>query len=171
MDINETSLTRVWQHASSDRPFAILTAFRGEYTKAENIARNKTLAASIRNDGFGFCYLDGFWVENQGTDQEVHVSEDIMFVIGDEHTDSRFLNKMIQYGKKFDQDGVLVKPRNGTHIYDQHGDKIFTIGELKPNKAGEMYSRLRGSPDRTFVFESEHDDLGWFQRLAGINIQ
>jgi len=112
-------------------------------------------------------WVGGFWVENAGTADEIHVSEDSIFVVG-EMPDDLFLLRMIDLGRKYDQDGVLVKTRDGTKIYDQRGDIIADIGTLKPNKIADAYSKLRNS-DNTFVFEDVRDDMGWIMRLAGIN--
>jgi len=167
--INEASLSRVWQHAESDRPIALLTAFRGEYDRDENVRRNKELAATIRKMGYGFFFVDGYWIENQGTPEEVHVSEDSIFVIAPEGTDEKFRAQMIELGSKYNQDGVLVKDKDGAKIYTGSGDVYDEVGTLSPGKAGEIYTRLRNNKkSNTFVFESERDDLGWLQRLAGI---
>ncbi len=165
--LQEASLNRVWQHFNSDRPFAIVTAFRGEYSRDENVQRNKELAATVRNMGYGFFYLDGFWVENEGTDKEQHVSEDSLFIIGKEGQDDIFVRDMVHLGKEYDQDGVLVKTIDGVKIYDKNGNPMFDIGNFTPNKAGEAYSKLRHGKG-TFIFESERDDIGFIQRLAGI---
>lgn len=165
----ETSLGRVWQHAKSDRPIAILTAFRGEYDHETNLKRNKELAAKIRNLGYGFFFVDGYWIENAGTDKEIHVAEDSIFVVAPIDSDESFKNHMIGLGNTYEQEGVLLKTTDGTKIYDQDGEVIADIGTLKPSKMGDMYTRLRNNKkSNTFVFESERDDIGWIQRLAGI---
>lgn len=167
--LNEASLSRVWQHAESDRPIALLTAFRGEFDREQNVRRNKELAATIRKLGYGYFFVDGYWIENQGTAEEVHVSEDSIFVIAPEGSDEKFRNQMVQLGAKYNQDGVLIKDKDGAKIYEKDGSVMFDVGTLKPGKAGEIYTRLRNNKkSNTFVFESERDDLGWLQRLAGI---
>lgn len=168
-NLKEASLSRVWQHAQSDRPIALLTAFRGEYDKEENVRRNKELAATIRKLGYGYFFVDGYWIENQGTPEEVHVAEDSIFVIAPEGSDEKFRSQMISLGDKYNQDGVLVKDRDGAKVYDKQGGVIFDVGTLQPGKAGDIYTRLRNNKkSNTFVFESERDDLGWLQRLAGV---
>ena len=115
--INETSLSRVWQHVKGPRPFALVTAFRGEFTREDNIKRNKKLAADIRNLGYGFFFLDGFWIENQGTPEERKVSEDSLFVVGPQGSDREFIKNMVKLAKENNQDGVLVKSTDGIKIY------------------------------------------------------
>ena len=167
--LNEAFLPRVWQHAESDRPIALLTAFRGEYDREENVQRNKALAAIIRKLGYGFFFVDGYWIENQGTDNEEHVSEDSLFVIAPEGTDEKFRQQIIELGGKYNQDGVLVKDKDGAKVYDKSGGVMFDVGTLSPGKAGEMYTKLRNNKkSNTFVFENERDDLSWLQRLAGV---
>lgn len=167
-NLNEASLSRVWQHAESDRPIALLTAFRGEYDREQNVRRNKELAASIRKLGYGYFFVDGYWIENEGTPEEVHVAEDSLFVIAPEGSDEKFRSQMIALGKKYDQEGVLIKDKDGANIYNNDGSS-FNIGTLKPGKAAQIYTKLRTNKKaNSFVFESERDDLGWLQRLAGI---
>jgi hypothetical protein len=170
--ISEASLSRVWQHVNSDRPIALLTAFRNEYTRKENLARNRTLATDIRKAGYGYFFVDGYWIENQGTPQEVHVAEDSIFVVGDEHDQEGFLRRIVQFGKQYNQDAVLVKNSQGAKLYSQTGEQILDVGTLKPGKVADIYTRLRtGKQADSFVFEAERDDLGWLKRLAGISTE
>jgi hypothetical protein len=168
--VQEASLSRVWQHAQSDRPIALLTAFRGEYDREENVRRNKQLAATIRKLGYGFFFVDGYWIENQGTPEEVHVAEDSLFVIAPEGTDEKFRQQMIELGASYNQDGVLIKDNKGTKVYDKSGDEMFDVGTLSPGKAGEMYTKLRNNKkSNTFVFEGERDDEGFIRRLQKLS--
>lgn len=165
--ITETSLSRVWQHVKGPRPFAIITAFRGEFTREDNIKRNKKLAADIRNLGYGFFFLDGFWIENQGTPEERKVSEDSLFVIGREDSDREFIKNMVALGRENNQDGVLVKTTDGIKIYDKNGDITYELNNFEPGKAGEMYSKLRSNKKaNTFIFTEERDDPGWIGRFS-----
>ena len=170
--IQEASLSRVWQHAQSDRPIALLTAFRGEFDREENVRRNKELAATIRKLGYGFFFVDGYWIENEGTPEEVHVSEDSIFVIAPEGTDEKFREQMHKLGNKYNQDGVLIKDKDGAKIYNKDGSN-FDIGSLKPGKVADIYTRLRTNKKaNSFVFEGERDDMGFIarlQKLSGIN--
>ena len=168
--VQETSLSRIWQHAQSDRPIALLTAFRGEYDREENVRRNKQLAATIRKLGYGFFFVDGYWIENQGTPEEVHVAEDSLFVIAPEGTDEKFRQQMIELGASYNQDGVLIKDNKGAKVYDKSGDEMFDVGTLSPGKAGEMYTKLRNNKkSNTFVFEGERDDEGFIRRLQKLS--
>lgn len=164
--VYESSLSRVWQLTKSDRPFALITAFRGEHTRKENLSRNRELAANLRQLGYGYFFVDGYWVENAGTPQEAHVSEDSIFVIGDIGTDRQFAKNLVSLAARYNQDGVLIKTQDGVHIYDKAGGQGESIGQLTPGKVAQAYTRLRHQrKDQTFVFEGTWLDTGFISNL------
>lgn len=164
--VYESSLSRVWQLTKSDRPFALITAFRGEHTRKENLIRNRELAASLRQLGHGYFFVDGYWVENAGTPQETHVSEDSLFVVGDIGTDRQFVKNLVGLAARYNQDGVLIKTRDGVHIYDKTGNAGESIGQLTPGKVAQAYTRLRHQrKNQTFVFEGTWLDTGFISHL------
>lgn len=169
MNINETKLSRVWQHFTDpNRSAAILTAFRGEYDREENLRRNRTLAAELRNLGYGIVYVDGFWVENPGTDDEVRVAEDSILVSAPADKTNTFAESIARLGRKYDQEAVVVKDLKGTRLIFKDGGED-SLGEIKPGQLSDIYTKLRTNKEAsTFVFESERDDIGFIQRLAGI---
>lgn len=61
--INEASLGRIWQHLTSPRAFAMLTAFRAGNSKKENRKRNKELTSAIREAGYGYFPIEGHYPE------------------------------------------------------------------------------------------------------------
>ena len=169
LKLTETSLSRVWQHFNDpDRNVAILTAFRGEYDHDENVKRNRTLAAQIRQLGYGFFFVDGYWIENQGSPDEKHVSEDSIFVIAPANK-SNFAEQMHKLGNEYNQDAVLVKDQDSVRLIFKDGGEQ-ELGNLQPGKLAQAYTKLRTNKrSNTFVFESERDDLGWLMRLAGLS--
>ena len=166
MELNETSLGRVWSHFSNpEKSVAILTAFRGEHTYEENVNRNGGLAASIRNLGYGFIYLDGYWVENKGTDKEIHVKEDSILVNAPA-SDQNFIQAIHGLANSYDQDACLVKDSGGVRLIFSDGSEQ-QLGGIKPGKLAQAYSKLRtNKKTNTFVFEAERDDRGFLDRLS-----
>jgi hypothetical protein len=75
----EASLARIWQH-TQNRNFGIITAHRGEHDAKENYRRNTTLIDDLRNRGFGFIPMRGHYIENEGTPEARHVTEDSFLV-------------------------------------------------------------------------------------------
>jgi len=166
---NEASLSRVFKHLDSDRPVAILTAFRGNFTYKENVKRNKELAASIKNEGYGYFFVDGHWVEEEGNN-ETDTSEDSIFVIGDKNDSGRLKSLVIKLMKKYDQDAVVFKSETekSTSLLFQNGS-VESIGKATANKVAQAYTKLRGRSNGTFVFESSDIDRTWIQKLSKNN--
>ena len=164
--LTESSLSRVWQHFADNRKScALLTAFRGEYDYETNTRRNHELAAKIRKLGYGFIFVDGFWVENAGTANEIHVSEDSLFANASAN-DASFAGKMHSLANEYNQDAVLVKDSSSTRlIFSDENTQV--LGRMQPGKMGALYTKLRNNKKaNTFVFESERDDSSFLKRLS-----
>ena len=177
VQLTEASLSRVWQHIdNSNRPVAILTAFRGERDLEDNIAYNRALAGAVRNMGYGYFYLVGYYVENKDKPNETRLREDAVFVVGSKDKDDQYLEnfrvRICNLGKKYNQESVLIVDQNGVgNFYDTNGNLVPPTEtwktqnlKLSPGKLGKAYSHLRGRPDRTFVFEKEQDGNSFFSR-------
>ena len=165
MKINEASLSRVWKHFNDkDTTVVILTGFRGDKEYKENVQRNKAIAGTLKNAGFGYFFVDGYWIENQGTEDEIKVSEDSIFAVTNDINKSEELVKIAhEQGNKYNQDAIFVKTPEETYLYYQNGSKEKLSGGLKPGKLGDFYTQLRTNKKaNTFVFESERDGLGFF---------
>lgn len=170
--INEASLGRVYQHITKNasESFAILTAFRGGYSKKENLQRNKKLQGDVRSLGKGFFKVKGYWVECQDPDLEyskcpddmkVPVVEDSLFVpnITKEHA--------VKLGKKYDQDAVIYsgEETNGqVELISKSGSSIMKLGKFSPSKIAQAYTRIKGS---SFTFEGfEYRPTGQMESLV-----
>jgi len=177
--LNEVKLGRVLQHFQSDRTVVILTGFRGDKSQKENIQRNKAIAAKLRKAGFGFFYVDGYWIENQGTDYEEKVSEDSIFAIAEPERSKELIELAHTLANKFDQDAVFVDEKTGSlegknfvktgeevYLYYANGKKEKLDSTFKPDKVGDFYTQLRGKGrNHTFVFESVREGKGYFASL------
>lgn len=170
--LNESSLARVYSHFESDKPVALITAFRGENTYAENVSRNKELAASVRKAGFGFVYVDGAWIENKGEPNEVEVSEVSLLIVGDSGSDSKLYDLCVTASQKYNQDGFILKSGgkdSSTSIYDKTGKVVDTFNKLSFDKLADYFTKLRGGSHggRSFTFESfrVRSDNGMIGRL------
>ena len=166
--ISEASLSRVWKHFSDeDTTVVILTGFRGDLEYKKNVQRNKIIAAKLKKAGFGYFYVVGFWIENQGTEDEVKVSEDSIFAIStDPKTSNKLINLAHKLGNEYNQDAIFTKTPEGAFLLFQNGNKTKLIGGLKPGKLGDFYTQLRtNKKSNTFVFENERDGKGYFTSL------
>lgn len=155
--LEESSLSRVWQFATQPgRVFAILTAFRGEYSYEENVQRNSELKKEARANGFGFFEMEGHWVENPGTPQEEDVVEESLFISlpAQPNAEQKLYDFTLDMIRKYDQEGAVIKPvTDSNEIFIIGRDEnMFSIGEFKPMKVAQAYSKMKGG--KTFVFES-----------------
>jgi hypothetical protein len=163
--LNEASLSRLWKH-TQERNIGMVTAFRGRYTKGENLKRNSQLRNDIRAAGFGFYTVEGHYIEGYGSEKSKDVKEQTFLVIGDKGDDKGRLKGFLKKaGGKYNQDSVFYKSFNdkamliGTQSKDEEGHAVefpglnveFSVGTFNPMKMGQFYSKMKGKP---FVFES-----------------
>jgi len=170
--LTEVKLSRVYQYFTDDMPVGIITAFRGEHTLEENTRRNKQLASTLRSAGFGYTWVDGAWVENEGTPEESHVSEVSILVSGENGTDKKLFSTLKQSAQKYNQDAFVFKGTGSDGkigIYDKSGKLEMSFDRARLDSIGEIYTKLRSGShsDRAFVFEGERDPVGYAGRLAG----
>jgi len=141
-------LSRVLNHIRSG-PFAIITAHRGENSTPENRTRQLDLAAKIRMTDHGFLKLEGHWIENQNTPDELDVIEDSLFVIGhpDEDADE-FGEAMHQLGNTFDQEAIVFGDGSDVFLLFSDGGKtrIGTASTIQTTALGQAFSKIRGKP-------------------------
>ena len=169
--ISESTLSRVWQHANSNRPFAIFTAFRDEVSEDPkerrkiNVRRNREAAYILKAKGYGYFFVDGHWIENEGKPDEKWVEEDSIFAIADKENEQDFVDLVVALGKEYNQDAVLIKTSKGIHLYNQAGTIVGQFDQFTPDKLDKIYTRLRGRGDRTFIFECERSDEGFMAAL------
>ena len=56
-------LSRIMTHVNSGEEFIIITAFRGEYSRNENVRRNSEMLQDVKNQQLGAIQLEGHYVE------------------------------------------------------------------------------------------------------------
>lgn len=165
--IQESSLSRVFSHFENDNTLVILTAFRGDKSSSENIANNKKIASEFKKAGFGYFFVDGYWIENKGEEDEKKVSEDSIFVISNELRSKELINLAYNLASNYNQDAIFVKTKEETYLYFKNGSKEKLNGSLKLNKIGDFYTKLRNNKKaNTFIFEGARENYGFFGNLA-----
>jgi len=127
----------------SETAFAAMSAFRPDYSYEENVKRNKELAATLKRYGYSVYPTKGYWKGE---------AEESFFIVSNED-EKKFMKNIIALGKKYDQDGVLIKSSNGVRVYDKTGKVTDTFRKFSPGKKGDFYTELKNG--ETFVFESE----------------
>ena len=174
-EVKETSLSRVWSFGQK-YDIASITSFRKnminclnyndkqiegkEYSKKENIERNRDLYAFLLQKGYGVTKVKGSYIENFNTPKAMEVSEDVYFVINNTN-DPEFFGTIIKLGKYFCQDSVLLKPKEGkAYLYGTNNsefpglDQKFDLGEFKGGLESEFMTRI-GKSKRPFVYAED----------------
>lgn len=157
-DINEASLSRVYQHfkRQASDSFAILTAFRAESTKRENIQNNKELEKRLRSMGLGVFKVKGHWLECQDPSLEYNDCPDDMKVPAVEY--SFFVpnitgKQAVKLAFEYFQDAFIYSgPETNDKVValSKTGKILKNLGDFSPNKIAQGYSKLRG---KSFTFE------------------
>lgn len=162
--IKESSLSRIRAGVDNHDSGAI-TAFRGEFVKAENKSRNKKLLAFLKSKGYSITSVKGSYIENFGSKDAVERGEESFFVV--DHKDTGDLKATLErLGALYDQDSILWIPKgtkgqlvgtskreNAWPPYKQTMD--FSRSEFG-KVAGAFFSRIKG---RQFTF-AEADEVG-----------
>lgn len=160
--VKESSLSRIKSKVDAHSSGAI-TAFRDEFTKAQNKARNKELFSALKQKGYSITKVKGSYIEQFGKENAKEVGEETWFVVNQDvdGDDGGKLEKHLrQLGEKYDQDSILsIRNGKGVLIGTSKREDSFppygifeTVGKGKYGKrSGAFFSRIRG---REFAFES-----------------
>ena len=158
LDLSETSLTRVMSK-SKKGGMAIMSAQRGDKSKAENKARSRQLERDVRGAGLpGPTKVAGRYTENPGTPQEKKVGEKSHIITPGKKGKRKFKKAIEKLGQKYDQDSVLIQRKaggsstlKGTSKTSWPGKgKNVKIGSMKPGRTGEFDTKVK---NKTFTVE------------------
>ena len=170
--LKESSLSRLYRHMQ-EHDSAALSAFRNEFTKKENLERNRELKAELLGRGYGVTRILGSFIENFETPKAVEVSEESFFV-SNRKDDPNFRNEIAGLGEDFDQDSVLIVPKGAQDAFllgtspegefPQYG-KEESVGALKMGDEAEFMSRVGGRP-YTFSPKDINEELETYENLS-----
>ena len=166
--ITEAGLARIIQKVKVDQEdFIIITAYRGEFDKKENIARNRDLRHWFNRQEMGVYQLVGHWrecsIENVPYDQcpadklvDV-VERSYLAVRPDTMSAKEFFGKCKFLTKKWKQDGSVIRIQelfgDEIQILETSGD-TFGIGSgISLGKISQAYSQHVKKLNTPFVFE------------------
>lgn len=198
--LNE-SLSTVYEHIL-EHDCATISAFRNDPTDATlcvsgkppstfqnekgldnyqiNIKNNRELKAALLSQGLGVRKVKGAYIENfKSEDPEkppIEVSEASLFVMNLPNLDQQeFFDIIINLGKKYCQDSVLLIPKGGqqgaflygTNNGDFPGlDQKATYEKLSFGKKHEFMSKIRNRPFAAINEVETYNKLSRLQRMA-----
>lgn len=160
--IKESSLSRLWRkYQQCDS--GTISAFRGEYSYKQNMERSRKLSAILVGLGYSVTSIDGVYIENYGTDQELPVNEK-SFIIFDIKQSGKLKSDLIKLGEMFDQDSitfnnvqrgtyVLIGTSKRTNYYPGYKNEVV-LGKPMFGEGGQFHSKISGRP---FVFKEGID--------------
>lgn len=170
--LKESSLSRLYRHMQ-EHESAALSAFRNEFTKQENLERNRKLKAELLGRGYGVTRILGSYIENFETPKAIEVAEESFFV-SNRKDDPDFALEIAQLGEDFNQDSVLIVDKGAQDAYllgtspegefPQYGKKE-SVGALKMGGEAEFMSRVGGRP-YTFSPEDLNEELETYENLS-----
>ena len=156
----ESSLSRLYTHIM-DHESAILSAFRSEYSNEENYERSRQLKATLLSHGYGVTKIDGSYIENFETPEQIEVSEQSLFV-SNQKDEAGFFEVIADLGEEYQQDAVLMIPIEGQDAFTS-GFSIKSVGNLKMGEEAEFMSKVKGRP---FIFKEELETYDKLSRNA-----
>lgn len=164
--LTEAGLSRIIQKVKQEKKdFAIITAYRDEYTKKENIQRNRELRSEFNQRKMGVYQLVGHWRECQLDDVDYEdcpenqlkdvVERSYLIVRPQDMIQNDFKDLIATLTKKFDQDGSVISLDGDIHILEKTGNS-FQIGtKMTLGKISQAYSQYVKKMNVPFVFEAE----------------
>ena len=104
---------RLYNKLTASTPsYAILTAFRGAYSKSQNLKRNQQLATDLRKMGYNWTKVSGGWIE----DEDVNYENSYMVENPASNNEQKFLDDMGILINKYDQDAFTYKASNSNDV-------------------------------------------------------
>jgi hypothetical protein len=109
--IDESSLSRIWQHIESNNSFGVVSAFRKEFSLEFNLENHEKLRAEIKKNNLGFIEQNSGYSYTDADTNEVVNSEEKSFFIPQCPK-----NLILTLGRKFRQESILYKDETGFYL-------------------------------------------------------
>lgn len=167
--ISESSFSRLLS-IIKNKDFAIITAYRKEFTKQQNIERNRILRGILNKNKLGPHQLVGQWKEApDGMDYDTcppnllvtQIERSYLVAKSDRMSLKEFIDiiyECMTIGGKT-QDAVLIHKAadNGFYLmFNNDKNEFLKIGtHISLNKMADIYSRYVKKMDIPFVFEGK----------------
>ena len=138
-----------------------------------NRQNNKDLAAYLMTQGNGIKNLQGSYIENFGSLDPKKVPREVKensFFVVNLNKDPEFFEQVINLGKRFCQDSVILIPQGeeaylyGTNRSYPGLDQKETLGKFMGGETGEFMSRIKKRP---FVMKEDEGDLKTYDSHPG----
>lgn len=111
------------------------------YTKAENIRRNRNLKASLLKYGYGVTRIAGNYIENYNTPSSMEVGEESFFIVN-LNDDPSFFEKIFELSEYYNQDCFLYKPKDSEEGFNVGTNFTEWPGYGVQEPAGKFHAKV-----------------------------
>lgn len=161
----EASMGRLYQHFKDGDCIAIVSAFRGERSKSENMKLTNELRVLTLGAGFGYNKVIGGYSEKRADGSVVNIdNEHSTIIYAPPEKEKELKNFVVALGKKYKQDSVLFigNDRMARWIFTRPDNfmnkpvgSTMELGEFHPKQIGMYFTKI-GKKHFSFVMkESE----------------
>jgi hypothetical protein len=128
--IMESSLSRVWQHIQSDKPFAMLSLSRGTMSSSEKRNAFNELKKRVRDLGYGFIEIKGGYVE-KGADgaPDLEIADELSLMVPNMSKNDAITLGQVDLGHG-EQDSILFSDGRGFLGYIVTNPSVGTVGSV-----------------------------------------
>jgi hypothetical protein len=170
---SEQELAEAKKESEVDYPLP----YRYRENHKNNLRNNKDLSAYLLSRGYGLKNVQGSYIENFGSLDPEKIPKEVKensFFITNLKNDSQFFDEIVDLGKRYCQDSVILVPKGGeAFLYGTNStypglDQKETLGKFMGGETGEFMSRVGGRP---FVMKEDektriYNDYSGKQRQA-----
>jgi hypothetical protein len=163
-ELQESSLSRIWQHiVNPETSFAVISAFREEFSEEENLKRHEKLKQQIRSLGYGLIeQKSGYSYEDN---KNVIVDEKSFFIPNIDFVSALKLGNLFK--NNLPQESILYKsPDKDFGVYScksgkilvhlKNKDHLFTFSKEEVKKAYSQLIRANKSQRIKFAYIMEY---------------
>lgn len=148
--LTEAGLSRLLSQIK-DNDFAIITAFRKEFIKEENITRSRKLRAEFNSNNMSVYQLIGHWKEDN-----VDIIEKLYLVVRPDNTEiNEFKNLIVSLTQKFNQSATILATMGSINIVDESGRILDTKLKITLEKVKQAYTQYIKKQKTPFTLECE----------------
>jgi hypothetical protein len=155
IEMTEAGVSRIYTYINQARtPFAIITAFRKNKTKKENLRNNSDLANILNSQKLGAINIIGHGQE-EDSEGVIQPSEERSFFVP--YSGSNFENfkqLMLSLGQRYEQWGIVLSDGKDIQVLKSNGeiDMSFSRANFKPSDLEPFFSKIKNVK---FAFESK----------------
>ena len=124
-DLKESSTSRIYQHLTKDKNWAIISPYKDYYSTKENKGRMNKLKSIVRKDyGLGFNEFLSKWVYNDELNNKVSTDEASLLI------PNMTKEQAIKLGKEFEQSSVIVNDKDGCQEICTTPFENYSVGDV-----------------------------------------